>query len=105
MAGGKQSKLRFTVLLFSTMSGKKLPFKPVFIGRSENPHCLTHKNKEKLDCQYYWNSTAWMKSKSIFLPVMNKLDRVLSRQKPPQPFLLYVDKACESFRFLFFDTS
>lgn len=57
--GPKQDKLRYTVLLMTKMDGSKLNIKPTFIGRSQNPHCLTHVNRSTLPCTYRAQPNAW----------------------------------------------
>ena len=58
--GGKKFKLQVTVALIVNAAGEKE--KPVFIWKSENPHCFKHVKKDQLPVDYYSQSKAWITS-------------------------------------------
>lgn len=74
--GGKQSKLRITVLLCANMDGsEKLP---VFvIGKSASPRCF--KGKRQLPVKYTANRKAWM-TREIFAKWLCEWDEKLSKE-------------------------
>lgn len=58
--GGKQSKLRVTVLVCANMSGEEKR-KLLVIGKYRNPRCM--KNVQRLPVRYTANKRAWMTGK------------------------------------------
>ena len=50
MSGGKVSKDRITIMVTASCTGRKLPL--WVIGKSQNPRCLNHVNKENLPVVY-----------------------------------------------------
>ena len=54
----KPIKSRFTCMFGTTASGHK--FKPLVIGKSNNPRCFSNIRKEDLPCYYYCSDSAWM---------------------------------------------
>ncbi|CAF4374954.1 unnamed protein product, partial [Rotaria magnacalcarata] len=57
--GGKKSKERLTVLLYSNLTGTE-KLKPVVIGRSQRPRCFKNITTSKLPVTWLSNRTAWM---------------------------------------------
>ena len=60
----KPVKSRFTVMLGTSAAGHK--FKPIIIGKSQNPRCFKNIRKEDLPCYYYKSDSAWM-TQEIFM--------------------------------------
>ena len=73
--GGKKSKRRVTVAFFVSAAGKKE--KPIFIRKSENPHCMCHFETSLLPVNYFSQSKAWMTGE-IMHTVPAKSNRQLS---------------------------
>jgi len=57
--GTKKNKERITVLLCCNATGSK-KFKPLVIGKYQNPRCFKKINMQTLPVQYTSNSKAWM---------------------------------------------
>lgn len=87
-AGGKRSKERITVMLCASVTGKK--FKPLVIGKNENPRCFKNINIRSLSVHYYFNNKAWMNS-YIFEDYLKTLNQQMKRQK--RNILLFIDNA------------
>lgn len=83
--GGKQSKVRLTVLLCSNSTGTEKR-KLLVIGKSRKPRCFS--NVKKLPVDYEANSKAWMTS-MIFEQEIRKWD--LELRKNNRKILLLVD--------------
>ncbi|GBN02065.1 Tigger transposable element-derived protein 6 [Araneus ventricosus] len=86
--GGKQSKVRLTVLLAANEDGSEnLP--PLVIGRSEKPRCCG-KVKPFL-FKYKANGKAWMTSETFgdWLKFIEKSMRVKNRK-----IILFIDNCC-----------
>ncbi|XP_037568125.1 tigger transposable element-derived protein 6-like [Dermacentor silvarum] len=74
--GGKQSKVRVTVLLCANMDGsEKVP--ALVIGKSASPRCF--KGKRKLQVSYVSNRKAWM-TREIFAQWLREWDERLGKQ-------------------------
>nr|XP_037276006.1 tigger transposable element-derived protein 6-like [Rhipicephalus microplus] len=74
--GGKQSKVRVTVLLCANMDGsEKVP--ALVIGKSASPRCF--KGKRKLQVSYVANHKAWM-TREIFAQWLREWDERLGKQ-------------------------
>lgn len=74
--GGKQSKVRATVLLCANMDGsEKVP--ALVIGKSASPRCF--KGKRKLQVSYVSNRKAWM-TREIFAQWLRERDERLGKQ-------------------------
>lgn len=83
--GGKNSKVRLTILVGSNMSGtEKLPL--YVIGKSAKPRCF--KNVKSLPVIYKNNKRAWMTSK-LFEEYLLEWDKEL--RKKQRKILLFVD--------------
>ena len=87
-SNGKQSRERVTCLVTVNMAGGKE--KPLFIGKSENPHCLRYVNRDNLRCTYTHQRKAWMNS-TIFTTWLKKFDARMVNQK--RKVLLFLDNA------------
>ncbi|XP_052696183.1 tigger transposable element-derived protein 4-like [Crassostrea angulata] len=75
--GGKNSKERVTVMVWSNMSGnEKLPL--LVIGKSKKPRCF--KGIKTLPTAYEANKKAWITSE-LFTAWLKQLDRRFQRQK------------------------
>lgn len=75
--GGKQSKVRVTVLLCANMDGtEKVP--ALVVGKSASPRCF--KGKRKLQVSYVSNRKAWM-TRDVFAQWLREWDERLGRQK------------------------
>jgi hypothetical protein len=84
--GGKNSKESITVLLACIADGSdKLP--PLFIGKSENPHCFT--NVRQLPTKYVANRKSWV-TQAIFTDCLRALDAKMSSQN--RKILLFLDQ-------------
>lgn len=83
--GGKQSKLRYTVLVCANMSGSEKR-KLLVIGKYENPRCM--KNVRNLPVRYKANNRSWMTS-SLFEDELRRWDQQLQRKS--RKILLLVD--------------
>lgn len=83
--GGKQSKLRYTVLVCANMTGREKR-KLLVIGKYENPRCL--KNIKNLPVRYKANKRAWMVS-SLFESELRLWNDQLRRKN--RKILLLVD--------------
>ena len=59
----KPIKSRFTIMVGTAMDGFK--FKPVVIGKSQNPRCFKDVNRDELPVYYYSSKNAWM-TREIF---------------------------------------
>ncbi len=70
-AGGKQSKIRCTVLVTASMTGEKLPL--LIIGKSLNPRCLKNINRNNLGAIYRNNASFWMTT-ILFNEWLKKVD-------------------------------
>ncbi|GBN02486.1 Tigger transposable element-derived protein 4 [Araneus ventricosus] len=69
--GGKQSKVKLTVILGANMTGHQ-KLKPLVIGRSKNPRCF--KGAKSLEVDYDFNKISWMTSE-IWEKWVQKLDK------------------------------
>lgn len=83
--GGKQSKLRYTVLVCANMSGNEKR-KLLVIGKYENPRCM--KNVKHLPVRYKANKRSWMTS-ILFEDELRRWDQELQRRN--KKILLLVD--------------
>ncbi|XP_064461997.1 tigger transposable element-derived protein 6-like [Ornithodoros turicata] len=74
-SGGKNSKLRITVLLCTNMDGsdRRLPF---VIGKYQKPRCFGH----YVPVRYRHNKKAWM-TRDLFAEWLVEFDRDMARQK------------------------
>lgn len=86
--GGKKGKIRVTVALFVTASGKKE--KAIVINKSETPRCLKGFDKSMLPVTYFSQKKAWMTSE-ILDKILSKLNTLLSCQN--WSILLLLDNA------------
>jgi hypothetical protein len=77
-ASGKMSKDRVTVALCASMTGEKL--KPLLIGKSENPRCVSKIKTDSLPVDYKFNNKSWMNSK-LFESWISKVNKIMRRQK------------------------
>nr|XP_037280355.1 tigger transposable element-derived protein 6-like [Rhipicephalus microplus] len=68
--GGKQSKVRITVLLCCNSTGTK-KLKPLVIGKYKKPRCM--RNVVSLPCDYRANSRVWM-TRELFSEWLLKVD-------------------------------
>lgn len=68
--GGKQSKVRISVLLCCNATGTK-KLKPLVIGKYKKPRCM--RNVVSLPCHYRANSRAWM-TRELFSEWLLKVD-------------------------------
>lgn len=74
-SGGKQSKVRVTVMLLANMSGSDKQ-KLLIIGKSQKPRCFKNVNIDHLGVTYRWNSKAWMTGE-LFNEWVRKFDLVM----------------------------
>lgn len=89
--GGKQSKVRVTVLLAANQNGsEKLP--PVMIGRSEKPRCFA--KVKSFPILYKSNRKSWMTS-AIFGEWLKKVDKSMGLKN--RKILLFIDN-CSSHK-------
>jgi hypothetical protein len=58
-SGGKKAKDRITLALTANGDGSEL-LKPWIIGKSKNPRCFKHINRQLLNIEYRYNKTKWM---------------------------------------------
>lgn len=87
--GGKKSKLRMTVALFTNANGDKE--EPVVIWRSLNPRCFKNlPGKRPLHVKYFSNPKSWMNSE-IMKELLNKLNRKMRNQG--RHIILFLDNA------------
>ena len=85
--GGKNSKLRVSLLLCASLQGEKL--QPIVIGKSENPRCLPKSiNRNNLGVSYRSNKNSWM-TKNIFNEWLLKIDKKFRIQN--RKILLFID--------------
>lgn len=83
--GGKQNKLRVTVLLAANQSGtEKLP--PVMIGRTKKPRCFA--KVKSFPMVYKANQKAWMTTE-IFVEWLKEIDKSIALKK--RKILLFID--------------
>jgi hypothetical protein len=83
--GGKNSKERIMVLLAYNANGTDtLP--PLFIGKSENPHCF--KTVRKLPTKYIVSRKAWV-AQTIYTDNLRELDAKMSPKN--RKILLFID--------------
>jgi len=83
--GGKQSKVRVTLLLAANQSGtEKLP--PLMIGRSQNPSCFS--KIKSFPMKYKSNAKAWMTSQ-IFADWLKEINKEMAKKK--RHILLFID--------------
>ena len=87
--GGKQSKMRTTLLFFVNAFGESESL-PIVIWRSQNPRCFKGVNKSQLPVWYCNQSKSWM-SGEILNEVLSKLNRKLVREG--RSVLLFMDNA------------
>lgn len=83
--GGKQSKLRITVLVAANMLGTER-LKMLVIGKSKTPRCF--RGVKSLEVDYTFNKKAWMTT-DIFTGWVKKLDKQMTTQK--RKIVLFID--------------
>lgn len=83
--GGKNSKLRLTVLLGTNCTGT-YKLKPLVIGKYKKPRCF--KNVENLPTDYTSNTKAWMTC-DVFNNWLRSLDKEIKKKK--RKILIFVD--------------
>jgi hypothetical protein len=76
--GTKQSKDRLTVLFTVSRTGER--FKPLVIGKSNNPRCLKNISKKYLPVHYKFNKKSWM-TREIFREYPEELYLQMRKQK------------------------
>ena len=81
-SGGKNSKLRVSILFTASLKGEKL--EPIFISKSANPRCLKHVNRNNLGLIYKSNSKAWMTA-AIFNEWLKKKWQTFQRNRKANP--------------------
>lgn len=83
--GGKHSKQRLTVLLFTNCDGsEKLP--PIVVGKALKPRCF--KSVKTLPTKYHANKNAWM-TRNLFTLQLQALDAKMGAQN--RKIILFVD--------------
>lgn len=94
--GGKNSKVRATLLLASNMIGTE-KLKPFMIGKYKKPRCFTGVKSFPFD--YDANPKAWMNSK-VFAQWLLKLDKQMKKEK--RKIILFIDKCtAQNFKTLY----
>lgn len=83
--GGKQSKLRITILVAANMVGTER-LKMLVIGKSKTPRCF--RGVKSLEVDYTFNKKAWMTT-DIFTDWVKKLDKQITRQN--RKIVLFID--------------
>ncbi|KAG0442120.1 Tigger transposable element-derived protein 6 [Dictyocoela muelleri] len=86
--GSKSNKMRITVMLTCSMAGEK--FKPLIIGKANNPRPMNGFNPEEVGVEYTSSSKAWMTTK-IFKKYINNINEKL--RKEGRKILLILDNA------------
>lgn len=83
--GGKNSKVRATLLLASNMTGTE-KLKPFMIGKYNKPRCFA--GVKSFPFEYVANPKAWMNS-TVFGQWLLKLDKQMKKEK--RKILLFID--------------
>lgn len=76
--GGTQSKQRLTVVLVCNSDGSE-KHQPWVIGKSKNPRCFKHIDKDKLPCKYTHHTKAWIDT-SAFRQFLLQFNRRMMAQ-------------------------
>lgn len=87
--GGKESKLRLTVCLFTNMLGQKE--NPIVIGNAKRPRCFGRVDVNRAyNIDWRSNKTSWMTSE-IFEDILKSFNRKMKLQK--RKVILFLDNA------------
>lgn len=87
--GGKESKLRLTICLFTNMVGQKE--NPIVIGNAKRPRCFGRIDVNKAyNIDWRSNKTSWMTSE-IFEDILKSFNRKMKLQK--RKVILFLDNA------------
>lgn len=73
--GGKESKVRVTVMLLANMTGSDKQ-RLLVIGKSQNPRCFKNLSINQLGVTYRWNKKAWMTGE-LFNEWLRKFDQAM----------------------------
>ena len=84
--GGKQSKVRMSLLLTASVLGEKLM--PLVVAKSENPRCFKNINKNNLGVIYRAYSKSWMTG-LIFNNWLKMIDKKFKHEN--RKILLFLD--------------
>lgn len=87
--GGKQSKLRLTVCLFTNMVGQKEP--PIVIGNAKRPRCFGRIDvNPAFNIDWHSNKSSWMTA-DIFESILKNFNRKMKLQS--RKVILFLDNA------------
>lgn len=87
--GGKNSKVRLTVCLITSMTGEKLD--PIIIGNAMRPRVFGRMDVERtFNVRWRYNKTSWMTG-NIFREYVTQLDKSMRRSN--RKIILFLDNA------------